>query len=125
MTIRQPFHAAPQGALRSLTSCVLLRTLLIIVACLAASRLEAAEPPKSVGQTVHWAFRSPIRPPVPKIQNPKSKIQNPIDAFLLAALARKGLTYSPEADRRVLIRRVTYDLIGLPPTPKEVDDFLA
>ncbi len=50
---------------------------------------------------------------------------NPIDAFIRAKLTEKGLTYAPLADKRTLIRRATFDLIGLPPTPKEVDDFLA
>ncbi len=90
----------------------------------------------------HWAFRPPIRPPVPqvRIQNPSvrmavwpksihtdarlGKIQNPIDSFLLADLQKKGLSFSPEADRRTLIRRITYDLIGLPPTLQEVGEFL-
>jgi hypothetical protein len=50
---------------------------------------------------------------------------HPIDAFIRAKLAEKGLTHAPLADKRTLIRRATFDLIGLPPTPKEVDDFLA
>lgn len=74
--------------------------------------------------TGHWAFRAPVRPNVPAIQNPKSKVQNPIDSFLLTALKRRGLGFSREADRRTLIRRVTFDLIGLPPTPEEVTAFL-
>ena len=49
---------------------------------------------------------------------------NPIDRFLLAALRRKGLSFAPPADRRTLLRRVTYDLIGLPPTPQETREFL-
>ena len=73
----------------------------------------------------HWAFRPPVTPPIPTIQHPKSKVRNPIDSFLLVALAKKGLSFAPEAEKRVLLRRVTYDLIGLPPTPKEVEDFLA
>ncbi|HEX4948015.1 MAG TPA: DUF1553 domain-containing protein [Blastocatellia bacterium] len=75
--------------------------------------------------TEHWAFVTPKRPAVPEIQNPKSKIQNPIDNFILARLEKEGLKPSPEADRTTLIRRVTLDLTGLPPTPQEVDDFLA
>jgi hypothetical protein len=72
-----------------------------------------------------WSFRPPVRPPVPVIHNPQSSIRNPIDAFLLAALQRKGLTFSPEADRLTLLRRATFDLTGLPPTPAEIDAFLA
>lgn len=73
----------------------------------------------------HWAFTVPTRPALPKIENSKSKIRNPIDAFILARLAPAGLTPSPEADRATLIRRVTYDLTGLPPTPAEVAEFVA
>ena len=73
----------------------------------------------------HWAFKAPVRPAVPSIQNPKSKIQNPIDAFIAARLEKEGLKFSPEADRTTLLRRLSLDLTGLPPTPKEVDDYLA
>lgn len=73
----------------------------------------------------HWAYIPPKRAPIPKIENPKSKIQNPIDSFVLARLQKEHLQPSHEADRATLIRRVTLDLTGLPPTPKEVDEFLA
>ncbi|MBY0514789.1 MAG: DUF1553 domain-containing protein, partial [Gemmataceae bacterium] len=65
------------------------------------------------------------RPPVPQVAAPAFLIRNPIDAFVLARLREKGLTPSPEADRRTLIRRLSFDLIGLPPTPEEVDAFAA
>ena len=67
----------------------------------------------------HWALVRPVRPPVPA-----SDYQNPIDAFIAARLAKKGLASAPEADRSTLIRRVTLDLTGLPPTPEEVDAFV-
>jgi uncharacterized protein YkwD len=72
----------------------------------------------------HWAFTAPTRPAVPPIENRKSDIGNPIDAFVRAKLVAAGLTPSPEADRPTLIRRVTYDLTGLPPTPAEVEAFI-
>src|SRR5438067_13476563 len=72
----------------------------------------------------HWAFVAPRKPAVPEIRNPKFEIRNPIDAFVFARLEKEGLTSSPEADRVTLIRRVTLDLTGLPPTPEEVDAFL-
>ncbi len=75
--------------------------------------------------TKHWAFQKVSNPPVPKPADPKHFIQNPIDSFVLAKLAEKKLTPSQKADKHTLIRRVTYDLIGLPPTPAEVDAFLA
>src|ERR1043166_10099222 len=72
----------------------------------------------------HWAFKAPVKPFVPKIQNPKSKIQNPIDAFVLARLEREKLKPSPEADKVTLLRRLHLDLTGLPPKPEEVDAFV-
>ncbi|TXT21930.1 MAG: hypothetical protein FD138_3917, partial [Planctomycetota bacterium] len=72
-----------------------------------------------------WAFQPPKRPAVPKNSNPKSQTSNPIDAFLLAKLAEKELTFNSEASKSVLLRRVTFDLIGLPPTIDELDDFVA
>lgn len=72
----------------------------------------------------HWSFVPPQRPPLPAVRYEKW-VRNPIDAFILARLEREGLTPSPEADRATLLRRVTLDLTGLPPTPAELDSFLA
>lgn len=74
----------------------------------------------------HWAYVKPERPALPAIKDPKHAawVRNPIDAFVVARLEKEGLTPSPEAPREMLIRRVTLDLIGLPPTPAEVDAFL-
>src|SRR5687768_3750451 len=72
----------------------------------------------------HWAFIKPERPSMPKVQSPKSKVQNPIDAFVLAKLREKGLKLNPEADKRTLVRRLYLDVTGLPPTPEEVSEFL-
>jgi len=71
----------------------------------------------------HWAFLTPKRPEAPKVSDPKAHIANDIDAFVLARLEKEGLHPSPETDRATLIRRVTLDLTGLPPTPEEVDAF--
>jgi mono/diheme cytochrome c family protein len=73
----------------------------------------------------HWAFVAPQRPIVPAVPPGKFPIRNPIDAFVAARLAVEKLPPSPEAPREKLIRRVTLDLTGLPPTPAEVDAFLA
>jgi len=71
----------------------------------------------------HWSFQ-PVRvPPVPDIHDSKSAIRNPIDAFLLSRLRGVGLEFAPAAEKRVLIRRVYFDLIGLPPTPEEIAAF--
>jgi hypothetical protein len=72
-----------------------------------------------------WAFQPIKRPAIPQIRNSQSAIRNPIDSFVLAKLRAKRLSLAPEADRRTLIRRLSFDLIGLPPTPAEVDAFLA
>ncbi len=73
----------------------------------------------------HWAFIAPVRPEVPKRGTRNAERGNPIDAFILARLEKEKLKPSPEADKTTLLRRVTLDLIGLPPTPAEVDAFLA
>jgi cytochrome c553 len=71
-----------------------------------------------------WSFRPVKDPPVPKLSTQYSVLSNPIDAFILAKLTEKGLTPAPPADKRTLIRRATFDLTGLPPTPEEIDAFL-
>jgi hypothetical protein len=71
-----------------------------------------------------WSFQKLARPEAPPCK-PRSRIRNPIDAFLLAKLQEKGLDFSAEAKRITLIRRAYFDLVGLPPSPEEVDAFLA
>ncbi|MEP7340714.1 MAG: DUF1549 domain-containing protein, partial [Acidobacteriota bacterium] len=71
----------------------------------------------------HWSFIAPARPPLPQVKN-QSWPKNAIDSFVLSKLEAEGLQPSPEADRSTLIRRLSFDLTGLPPTPKELDDFL-
>ena len=68
-----------------------------------------------------WSLRELVRPPQPSVRD-RSWVRTPVDAFILAALEAKGLRPSPPADKRILIRRLTYDLHGLPPTPEETDD---
>ncbi len=70
-----------------------------------------------------WAFQPVGKPKVPKVHNAGWE-QTPIDAFILSALEAQGLAPAPPADRRSLLRRVTFDLIGLPPTPAEIASFL-
>lgn len=72
----------------------------------------------------HWSFELPMRRPAPQVANtdwPK----NDVDRYILARLESAGLSPAPQADKRTLIRRATFDLIGLPPTPEEVNAFLA
>jgi hypothetical protein len=81
----------------------------------------AGQPPRA---DKHWAFVPPRDPPLPDVRH-KGWIRNPVDRFILARLEEKGLAPAPPADRRTLLRRVTFDLTGLPPTPGEVDAFVA
>lgn len=71
----------------------------------------------------HWGFVKPVKPPLPLVQDTKWP-RSPIDRFVLARLEAEGLRPSPEADRATLLRRVSLDLTGLPPTPAELDAFL-
>src|SRR5438045_1650756 len=71
----------------------------------------------------HWAFKSPVRPRLPQVKQEKWA-RNPIDDFVLARLEKEKLKPSPEAPRHVLIRRLSLDLTGLPPTISEVENFV-
>jgi len=75
-------------------------------------------------QKNYWAYQPPVRPSVPAVKN-AAWTQTPIDHFILARLEAAGLSPSVQADKRTLIRRATFDLTGLPPTPTEISDFLA
>ena len=70
-----------------------------------------------------WSFRKLRRPPLPKLKN-GSRPPNPIDAFVLSTLEEKDLPAAPRADKLTLLRRAYFDLIGLPPTPEQVEHFL-
>jgi hypothetical protein len=91
-----------------------------LLLCLAAATAAS-------GAEKHWSLQPRRRAVVPTITAPTDAawIRNPIDAFILAKLRVAGLDPAPEADRRTLIRRVTFDLTGLPPTPEEVAAFVA
>ncbi len=72
----------------------------------------------------HWAFRTPVRPAVPEVGDP-NRSRNPIDAFIAARRQEQGLVAQPRSDKRTWLRRVSIDLVGLPPTIAEQDAFLA
>ena len=72
----------------------------------------------------HWSFRPIVKPEVPAV-TAQAMVTTPVDAFLLSKLESKGLSFSAEADRETLIRRVTFDLTGLPPTAEAIDKFVA
>jgi hypothetical protein len=91
---------------------------LALFALIVAAPACAAEP------DTHWSLRPRTRPAVPELRNPKFAIRTPVDAYILARLEKDGLSPAPEAGRGTLIRRVTFDLTGLPPTPAEADAFL-
>jgi hypothetical protein len=72
----------------------------------------------------HWAFVSPKKSSIPKVKN-KNWPKGDIDHFILSRLEKEGLKPSPQADKSTLLRRLTFDLTGLPPSPEEIDNFLA
>ncbi|MDP9170573.1 MAG: DUF1549 and DUF1553 domain-containing protein, partial [Acidobacteriota bacterium] len=74
---------------------------------------------EAAGEQKHWAFVAPVRPALPPMKNVQ-----PIDRFVLAKLKAEGLTASPQADKPTLLRRLSLDLTGLPPSPEELDAFL-
>ncbi len=85
---------------------------------------ETAAGSATAKAVTHWGFIAPVRPPVPQVAH-QGWVRNPIDSFILARLEKEGLSPSPPADRVTLLRRLSLDLIGLPPTAAEVDAFVA
>jgi hypothetical protein len=98
--------------------------LFLLILCSLVPRLPAAEPNKSTTISAHWAFHGPVRPQRPAVRD-NAWAQTPIDMFVLARLEKAGLRPSPPADRATLLRRLSFDLTGLPPTPAELEHFLA
>ncbi len=107
--------------MRTLVVPLVLCVLIVSLAGRGTGQEKYADPAIAPADREHWAFRKPIRSVVPVH---KPQVSNPIDAFVLARLQKEGLKPSPEADKVTLIRRATLDLIGLPPTPAEVEAFL-
>ncbi|HXF27383.1 MAG TPA: DUF1549 domain-containing protein, partial [Bryobacteraceae bacterium] len=85
---------------------------------------DSTEPLAATKPLKHWAYVQPVRPELPAVKD-AAWCRNPIDRFILAKLEKEGLKPSPEADKTTLLRRVYLDLIGLPPSPQQVDAFLA
>src|SRR5687768_1500640 len=94
---------------------------LIVSVLLASAVSHAAKAPDGAK---HWAFQPLQKPSPPEVQG-ADRIRRDVDRFILAALESRKLSLGPEADRATLIRRVCFDLTGLPPTPAEVDQFVA
>ncbi|MBU6400838.1 MAG: DUF1553 domain-containing protein, partial [Verrucomicrobia bacterium] len=90
----------------------------------AGSASAAIATTNSAAWREHWAFKAPVRPEIPAVRD-SAWVRTPVDRFVLARLEREQLQPSPRADRVTLLRRLSLDLIGLPPTVEEVDAFLA
>jgi cytochrome c553 len=121
------FHAVmQQGPIKMPPDGLLSKSALDAISAWIQAGAVYPEPPTAGNRPkpVHWAFRAPVRPALPKVRTP-AWIRTPVDAFVLSRLENAGLKASPRADPRTLVRRVTYDLIGLPPTADEVDAFAA
>src|SRR2546430_465123 len=112
-SINMQDHQA-MGAVRlvSVAVAVGLAMFLLSLRCAAS---DASKNPKE-----HWAFKPPVRPKLSDVKN-KNWVRNPIDQFVLARLEKEKLKPAAEADRVTLLRRLSLDLIGLPPTIAEVD----
>jgi len=88
-----------------------------------ADDARLTEKPLTADDRNHWAFQPPTRPTPPSVQN-RNWARNPIDSFIAAGIEANGLSPSPEAERTTLLRRVSFDLIGLPPTHDEIVAFV-
>src|SRR5437867_4049676 len=102
---------------------------LLCASCIVS--LAASEPVPSLAKDrfdaedrAHWAFQKVIRPAVPKVQH-SDWVRNPIDGFILAELEKNKIDPAPRANKETLIRRAYLDLVGIPPSPREVDTFVA
>ena len=87
------------------------------------SNAVAVDRSADVTAVEHWSFHPPVRPDVPQVRQ-ADRVQNPIDAFVLKQLEEQQLTLAPVADRLTLLRRATFDLTGLPPSPEDVHKFI-
>jgi hypothetical protein len=98
---------------------------LLAVLALACSVWAAADDLLFTAEQLnHWAYQKVNKPKKPLVRN-RAWVKTPVDAFVLAKLEAKGLKPSPAADKTTLLRRATFDLTGLPPTPEEAAAFLA
>src|SRR5262249_20349122 len=88
-----------------------------------AASLVSTQPDFAAIRAKHWAFK-PVEKPEPPVVKNRRWVQTPVDKFVLAKLEQNKLVPAKAADRRTLIRRVTYDLIGLPPTYEQVEAFV-
>jgi len=94
-----------------------------IAAWIDAGAIGPDDAPGAVEPSRHWAYQRPRRPALPTVRD-QAWVKSPIDAFVLARLEREGWKPSPLASRETLVRRLSLDLVGLPPTPQEIDAFV-
>src|SRR5262245_8988600 len=99
--------------------CNLQSAIVLLLLCAASGVTDAAEPTDPP-----WAFQTPRRATIPAVKN-KTWVRNPIDAFVLARLEAEHVAPAPEADRATIVRRLYFDLIGLPPGPEELESALS
>ncbi|MFN8006653.1 MAG: DUF1549 domain-containing protein [Terriglobia bacterium] len=85
--------------------------------------IEAGAIWPSQKEALHWAYRPVVKPPIPSVKHPEL-VFNPIDAFVVAEYEKKGLVPQEVTDKATLLRRLSYDLLGLPPTPQDLAYFL-
>ena len=119
---KEGFQMPPVGPRLSEAEVAMLRGWIDAGAVLPASSSAVVTAPKAVDL---WSFKPVKRPAAPALTKNPAWVRNPVDAFVAARLESEGLAPSPEADRATLLRRASLDLIGLPPTPSEMADFLA
>ena len=103
---------------------VLLPMVALSVAITGGSEIAESELLKELVSTDHWSFQKPRRPALPNVTD-RSWPQTPVDRFVLAEIERSGQAPARMADRRTLLRRATFNLLGLPPTLAELEAFLA
>src|SRR5262245_36010820 len=101
-----------------------IKAVLVTLALLGSAWVWADDLPFTPEQLSHWAYKKVQKPAVPAVQQ-RAWVKTPVDAFILAKLENKGLKPASRADKLTLLRRATFDLTGLPPTPEEVNAFLA
>src|SRR5262245_54534103 len=98
-------------------------TVLLVVSSFVIGAIDSRAAESAKPRADHWAFQAPVRPASTAVQD-KSWPRTPIDAFILARLEKEALRPSPATDKITLLRRLHFDLTGVPPTIAETDDFL-
>src|SRR5688572_29348256 len=100
------------------------RLFLALLGALPAWSASPSSKPFTPQDRSYWAFQAVRRPPLPTVRN-RGWVRNPIDAFILRRLEAEGIVPGPQADKITILRRVSFDLTGLPPAPEEVQAFLS